>query len=277
MLILILANLLVPSNAFFGSTLAALSSTRSIVSGTSSSFLSARPAGESLKKWQSRVAAAIKSAETLDDGLELLNLLQHDDLSANAFGAAIALCARNQDPKRARELLESMSDKGFQPDSNCVNSVLSAYGNTGLWSDALALLETMKTSFGISPNIITLSACISACGKGGQWQAAIGLLESLEQGRYGIAPNAFTFSATINACGRCGRWKEALELFSRMGQSNVEPNSMVFSAIMDACGGNGQVDMAIELLNNMTTAYRVKPSSQLHKDIVSVLRSFSFA
>ena len=183
----------------------------------------------------------------------LLETIQQEGTTLDVKIISMAVSAlgrmRGESGEQAVELLRSSKSKyGVDPDVITYNAAISACEKGWQWERALELLEEMKSS-GIEPDVISYSAAISACEKGGQWERALELLEEMKS--RGIEPNVISYNAAISACEKGGQWERALELLEEMKSRGIEPNVISYSAAISACEKGGQWERALELLEEM--------------------------
>jgi pentatricopeptide repeat protein len=82
----------------------------------------------------------------------------------------------------------------------------------------------------VKPSLVTFNTLISACGKAGKYSEALDLYERMQQS--GLDPDSFTICSLITAAGKVGRWRAALELFQEFCRSRGRPNVAVYNALV---------------------------------------------
>ena len=108
----------------------------------------------------------------------------------------------------------------------CVTSL----SKCGRWREALETLDRM-TAAGITPTSHAISATITACGKGGQAQAGLDLLERMRSSG-ALEPELYCLSAAIDAAGREGRWEAALALLGDLRKAGIKPDKFVYRYVI---------------------------------------------
>ncbi|XAR61836.1 hypothetical protein NMG60_11016360 [Bertholletia excelsa] len=234
----------------------------------------------------------IKIAESAHS-YAICNALVDDICVKNAIIAMYAKCGNVE---MARLVFDLMEEK----DSISWNSILSAYTQNGLASEALLLFDQMQAS-GAKFHPVTALIMVSACAYLGSRQhgrrlhnliitseieidvtlrnaimdmyAKCGDLDTAIKMFNNSLPgerDASSWNVLISAYGIHGFGKEALELFSQMLKEGVQPNHITFTSILSACSHAGLIDEGRICFENMTK-FSVTPEAKHYACMVDML------
>ncbi|CAL5332342.1 unnamed protein product [Camellia sinensis] len=226
-------------------------------------------------------------------GYVIRNAFLEDLCTGNAIIAMYAQCA---DVEKARLVFNCMEER----DGISWNSMLSAYTQNGLASEALLLFDQMQ-DFGVKTNPVTALIMVSACAYLGSrqhgrrlhsliidlkieldvmlWNAIIDMYAKC--GDLDTAVEIFrnnnpsnrdvsSWNVLILGYGMHGFGKEALELFSQMQKESVEPNHITFTSILSACSHAGLINEGRKCFAEMTK-FSVIPEAKHYACVVDML------
>ena len=88
-----------------------------------------------------------------------------------------------------------MGADGEKPDLYSCNAALSALGKAGEWERAIAFLEAMPTTYGVTADAVSYTSAISGCERAGEWMAAMQLLRQMRDA--GVRPTMLTYSKLL--------------------------------------------------------------------------------
>ena len=79
------------------------------------------------------------------------------------------------------DVLKTIREEGNTLNVVHISIAVSALGRMrGEWGSAVELLRSSERNYGVQPNDFTYNAAISACGKARQWTQALELLEEMK-------------------------------------------------------------------------------------------------
>ncbi|PKA51558.1 Pentatricopeptide repeat-containing protein [Apostasia shenzhenica] len=129
------------------------------------------------------------------------------------------------------------------------SALISAYARSGMSTEAMSVLSSMKAS-GIRPNIISYNSVIDACGKGGV-DLEITVRIFREMLRNGICPDRKTFNSLLAGCSRAGRLEDARILLDEMIDLGIGRDIYTYNTFVDVLCKGGNMELAIEVLSDM--------------------------
>ncbi|OEL27068.1 Pentatricopeptide repeat-containing protein [Dichanthelium oligosanthes] len=104
------------------------------------------------------------------------------------------------------------------PSLVATNSMITAFAQHGLAEDALKLFSRMQND-GQRPNHVTFLGILTACARAGLVQQGYSYFESMRS-VYGIEPNLDHYTCMVDLLGRAGFLSEALEMINSMPQKD---------------------------------------------------------
>ncbi|CAO2186833.1 unnamed protein product [Urochloa humidicola] len=122
-----------------------------------------------------------------------------------------AKCGRLEE---ARRVFSSFSN----PSLVATNSMITAFAQHGLADEALKLFNRMQTD-SQRPNHVTFLGILTACARAGLVQQGYNYFESMRS-VYGIKPNLDHYTCMVDLLGRAGFLAEALEMINSMPQKD---------------------------------------------------------
>ncbi|KAI8014573.1 Pentatricopeptide repeat-containing protein [Camellia lanceoleosa] len=226
-------------------------------------------------------------------GYVIRHAFLEDLCTGNAIIAMYAKCA---DVEKARLVFNCMEER----DGISWNSMLSAYTQNGLASEALLLFDQMQ-DFGVKTNPVTALIMVSACAYLGSrqhgrrlhnliidrkieldvmlWNAIMDMYAkcgdldtAVEMFRNNNPSNrdVSSWNVLISGYGMHGFGKEALELFSQMQKESVRPNHITFTSILSACSHAGLINEGRKCFAEMTK-FSVIPEAKHYACVVDML------
>ncbi|KAD6796527.1 hypothetical protein R6Q59_019686 [Mikania micrantha] len=228
----------------------------------------------------------IEAFEMFGDGEDM------DVVSWNSMIMSLAKVGKVDD---ARELFDEM------PQRNCVswNSMISGYVRAGKWGEALSLFGTMQAEK-MKPSEFTLVSLLNASAQLGALKQGEWIHDYIKKNK--VELNVIVTTAIINMYCKCGsiesacqvfesapvkglscwnsmimglatngRENEAIELFSKLGSSDLEPDDVSFIGVLMACNHSGLVGKAKHYFHLMRERYKIEASIKHYGCMIDVL------
>lgn len=118
------------------------------------------------------------------------------------------------------------------------NAMIGGLAIHGQAEEAIELLNKMNREK-LKPNGITFVGVLNACAHAGLVDKGLALLNSMKNS-YGIEPEMEHFGCVVDLLGRAGRLEEAEKFIDSMP---VQPNAAVWGALLNACRIHGKVEL----------------------------------
>lgn len=134
----------------------------------------------------------------------------------------------------ARGVFDAMTSK----DVFSWTAMIGGLAVNGYGGKALELFGRMEEA-GVRPNEVTFVGVLCACSHGGLVQTARRYFHSMRT-VYGIEPQIEHYGCMVDTLGRAGLLEEALSLVQAMP---VEPNSVLWGTLLGACWIHGNADI----------------------------------
>ena len=163
----------------------------------------------------------------------------------------------------ARRVFDHMPERNI----DSWNLMINGYADNGLGDDGLQLFEQMREQ-GLSPDSQTFLAVFSACGSADAVEEAFIHFDSMKT-EYGIAPEMEHYLGILGVFGSCGHLNEAEEY---IGKLPFEPTSTVWEALRDYARIHGDIDLedraeelmvALDPSKNVTNKIPTPPRKKL--------------
>ncbi|WOH12943.1 hypothetical protein DCAR_0832452 [Daucus carota subsp. sativus] len=124
------------------------------------------------------------------------------------------------------------------------NTILLAYGMNGWPSKALQVKELMVAS-GVNPDKVTFTGLLMTCSHSGLLDKGRALLKSMTSD-YGLSPDVDHVTCVVDMLGRGGYLKEAREVANLyLGKDSMKISSN--EPLLGACSSHGNAEMGAEL------------------------------
>ncbi|RAL51877.1 hypothetical protein DM860_010595 [Cuscuta australis] len=108
-------------------------------------------------------------------------------------------------------------------------SMIEGYGTHGLGSEAVRLFHDMSKE-GTKPNSVTFLSLLSACSHSGLLVEGVEIFHSMKT-KFGVEPDLNHYTCIVDLLGRLGKVKEALTMVMKLV---VSPDSMAWGALLSA-------------------------------------------
>ncbi|XP_051152952.1 pentatricopeptide repeat-containing protein At1g08070, chloroplastic isoform X2 [Andrographis paniculata] len=129
----------------------------------------------------------VEAAKRIFYGMETRNLASWNVM---IFGSAM-----HGDATQAIELFSKMTSEGFEPDEITFVGLLSAYCHAGLVDAGRECFDSMKTEFGVSPQVQHYGCMIDLLSRAGRLTEAMEFIETME-----MDPDGAIWGAILAGC-----------------------------------------------------------------------------
>ncbi|KAG8056734.1 hypothetical protein GUJ93_ZPchr0002g26765 [Zizania palustris] len=146
------------------------------------------------------------------------------DLSVSS--SLVKVYSRRGNMDDSRKVFDEIS----APDLVAWTAVIDGYALHGSSQNALAMFDLM-IQLGMRPDAVVLVSVLSACSRNGLVEQGFNYFNSMRT-TYGIEPELHHYCCMIDLLSRCGRLEEAKEFVDSMP---IKPELMVWSTLLAAC------------------------------------------
>jgi pentatricopeptide repeat protein len=161
---------------------------------------------------------------------------------AQTYARLLMMLGRCRQPGQATALFNTMlSEERLAPRVDVYTALVSAYGNSGMLDEALAIVDRMKgAAAGCKPDEYTFSVLINCCCKSRRFDLIPAVLD--EMVCLGLGCNVVIHNGIIDGYGKAGKLEEMENALSNMleGGENV-PDIYTMNSILWAYGDRGRV------------------------------------
>ncbi|XP_078157670.1 pentatricopeptide repeat (PPR) superfamily protein [Carex rostrata] len=173
--------------------------------------------------------------------------------AVQVFNAMMGVYARNGRFTEVRKLLDSMRDRGLEPDLVSFNTLINARAKASSLGPGLALelLNQVRQS-GLRPDRITYNTLISACTHNSNLEDAMKVFDEMLKSE--CHPDLWTYNAMISVYGRCSMAQEAERLFHELGVNGFKPDAVTYNALLSAFAKVGDAVKVEKVCNEMVQA-----------------------
>ncbi|XP_059459801.1 pentatricopeptide repeat-containing protein At3g18110, chloroplastic isoform X1 [Corylus avellana] len=166
--------------------------------------------------------------------------------TVQVFNAMMGVYARNGRFDKVQQLLDTIRERGCEPDLVSFNTLINARLKAGAMVPNLAieLLNEVRRS-GLRPDIITYNTLISACSRESNLEEATKVYIDMEV--HNCQPDLWTYNAMISVYGRCGLSSKAEELFKDLESKGFFPDAVTYNSLLYAFAREGNVEKVKEI------------------------------
>ncbi|XP_038987454.1 pentatricopeptide repeat-containing protein At3g18110, chloroplastic [Phoenix dactylifera] len=184
---------------------------------------------------------------------EVFHLSDTGEPSVQVFNAMMGVYARTGRFAEVQELLNTMRDRGLEPDLVSFNTLINARAKAESLppGSALELLQEVRRS-GLRPDTITYNTLISACSRGAKLEEAMRVFEDMEASR--CQPDLWTYNAMVSVYGRRGMTREVARLFRELGEKGFLPDAVTYNSLLFAYAKQGNVEMVERVCKELVDA-----------------------
>lgn len=203
-----------------------------------------------------------------------------------AYCLAISACSRVGRINDALRLLDEIPKEKLSV--SAYTAVIQGFAKTADYKAALSLLQDMKDSKNVQPNVVTYSTIISVCAaavaKGLEamvdegdthhyakepLKCAFDLLDEMKSRN--IDPNIITYNALLKACAEAQAIDKAFHFADELIDKGLEPTIITFGTLMTACERVGNVEAAGKVFQKMKNV-GVEPNEIVYGAAISCCR-----
>ncbi|XP_061361435.1 pentatricopeptide repeat-containing protein At5g48910-like [Gastrolobium bilobum] len=181
--------------------------------------------------WSAMIDGYLKCGE-VEAATELFGCMP--DKNVGTWNTMISGLARCGMIEKASALFNDMKVK----EVSTWNAMIGGFSIHGQAEDAIELFTKMQEEK-LKPNGITFVGVLNACAHAGMVERGLALLNSMKT-VYGIEPEMEHFGCVVDLLGRAGLMEEAEKFIESMP---VKPNAAVWGALLNACRIHGNVEL----------------------------------
>nr|CAB3469881.1 unnamed protein product [Digitaria exilis] len=172
---------------------------------------------------------------------ELFLRFAGEGATVQVFNAMMGVYARSGRFDDARQLLDTMHDRGIEPDLVSFNTLINARAKSGCLPAGVALdLLSEVRQAGLRPDVITYNTLISACSQSSNLEDAVTVFEEMLASE--CRPDLWTYNSMVTVHGRCGKAKEAEQLFRELVEKGFTPDAVTYNSLLYAFAKEGDVE-----------------------------------
>nr|CAB3467360.1 unnamed protein product [Digitaria exilis] len=172
---------------------------------------------------------------------ELFLRFAGEGATVQVFNAMMGVYARSGRFEEARQLLDTMHDRGIEPDLVSFNTLINARAKSGCLPAGVALdLLSEVRQAGLRPDVITYNTLISACSQSSNLEDAVTVFEEMLASE--CRPDLWTYNSMVTVHGRCGKAKEAEQLFRELVEKGFTPDAVTYNSLLYAFAKEGDVE-----------------------------------
>ncbi|KAG2604856.1 pentatricopeptide repeat-containing protein At3g18110, chloroplastic-like isoform X1 [Panicum virgatum] len=172
---------------------------------------------------------------------ELFLRFAGEGATVQVFNAMMGVYARSGRFDDARQLLDTMHDRGIEPDLVSFNTLINARAKSGCLAAGVALdLLFEVRQAGLRPDVITYNTLISACSQSSNLEDAVTVFEEMMASE--CRPDLWTYNAMVSVHGRCGKTEAAERLFRELVEKGFMPDAITYNSLLYAFAKDGDVD-----------------------------------
>ncbi|KAG6714775.1 pentatricopeptide repeat-containing protein At4g08210 [Carya illinoinensis] len=165
--------------------------------------------------------------------------------------ALIDMYSKCGDIEDGLALFDSMPKK----DTVCWTGIIVGCGHNGRSMEAIKIFCKM-VELGLKPNEITFTGVLSACRHAGFVEEARTIFQSMKT-EYGVEPQLEHYHCIIDLLGQAGYFKEAEKLIADMP---FEPNKAIWCSLLRACGIHRNMELVNIITQHLLASSPEDPS-----------------
>ncbi|KAL6606005.1 hypothetical protein ACP70R_041658 [Stipagrostis hirtigluma subsp. patula] len=173
--------------------------------------------------------------------------------TVQVFNAMMGVYARLGRFDDVRQLLDTMRERGIEPDLVSFNTLINARAKSGCLAAgvALDLLHEVREA-GLRPDVITYNTLISACSQSSNLDDAVAVFEEMIASE--CRPDLWTYNAMVSVHGRCGKAQEAEQLFRELVDKGFMPDAVTYNSLLYAFAKEGNVEKVEHVCEELVKA-----------------------
>ncbi|KAL3819463.1 hypothetical protein ACJIZ3_005368 [Penstemon smallii] len=160
----------------------------------------------------------------------------------NVFNSLIAMYSRCGCVEKAYDVFKQMDNK----DVVTWSAMISGLASNGYGRDAIEAFELMLKE-GISPDDQTFTGVLSACSHSGLVNEGRKFFNSMKT-NFGVRPNIHHYGCMVDLLGRAGLLEEAYDLINSM---KIQPDATMWRTLLGACRIHLHVALGERVINNL--------------------------
>lgn len=170
--------------------------------------------------------------------------------TVQVYNAMMGVYGHNGRFSKVQAVLDSMREKGCQPDLVSFNTFINSRLKAGslLPNLGMELLNEVRRA-GVRPDIITYNTLLSACSRESNLEEAMKVFDDM--GMSGCQPDLWTYNAMISVFARCGMSDKAEQLFKDLESKGFSPDAVTYNSLLYAFAREGNVDKVKEVCEEM--------------------------
>ncbi|KAG7033785.1 Pentatricopeptide repeat-containing protein, partial [Cucurbita argyrosperma subsp. argyrosperma] len=174
-------------------------------------------------------------------GIKSYNSMFNAFIESNQWSRESRYRARRSSLKRAKRLLNWMSEKGLNPNVLSYGTLINALAKDGKLSDAVAVFDEMSER-GMNPDVMCYNILIDGFFRKGDFEKTTEIWERLLRDS-SVYPSVATYNIMINGLCKLGKFDESMEIWNRMkNQRSVD--LFTFSSMIHGLSKAGNSDAA---------------------------------
>ncbi len=159
--------------------------------------------------------------------IELIEATPEESLTSLCYGAAIGVCAKAGWIERACDLLQKSVQNG-KGSAAATNAVISAFGRSGKWQEAVSLLDSGNVADSDS-----YSLAMQACIQNDELNTALQLLTTMHSNM--IHPGAPTVTSLFTLCSKTKAYAQAKDVINTLPANKLQlPNMNAYLSILES-------------------------------------------
>ncbi|KAI4323435.1 hypothetical protein L6164_023041 [Bauhinia variegata] len=157
------------------------------------------------------------------------------------YAKLLMMLGKCRQPDEASLLFEIMLSEGLKPTVDVYTSLVSAYGQSGLFDKAFSTIEDMKSVIKCSPDIYTYSILLNCCKKFRRFDLIEDILGDMSY--LGIECNSVLYNTIIDGYGKARMFEQMENSLTNMIESgSCVPDIFTLNSILGAYGNSGQIE-----------------------------------
>jgi len=181
--------------------------------------------------------SAYCKASNFDGGRALWQRIPAPWKTVVSYSTMIDLCRRNLRSVEAQALWKEMHSASVEPNIITCNSLLSVYGGSSAWAQAVSFFSEMRQHWLPRANpgnkSIAYTTVMSAVARRGDSRRTLDIFEQMTQQR--IAPEHAHVNSLITSCAKHAEEGLAQEVFEKMRCWRLKPRMEDFTALIACC------------------------------------------
>jgi pentatricopeptide repeat protein len=204
----------------------------------------------------------------ISECFDMFNRMREKGLSSSqvTYGILLDCCINENQLDRAMQVFDEMILAGCQMNIVLCTTVIKGFTRAGKLEQAMNMYTSMKTKYGITPDIITFSILIKANCDSSCLEKALSLLEDMVI--LGLKPDEVVFNNLMAGCARNGNLELGKQLYEDMVKSGVRPSCATYSILIRLFHHCKVLDEAVKLITEETKRQGFHPEPRLFQQLI---------